>query len=71
VLINPSQYSYADIPVRLENTGIDAPTGTLYSINNGGSIRSSSLDLTSKGGTSYTTSVPLPPYSVQAISIHH
>jgi hypothetical protein len=71
VLINPSQYSYADIPVRLENTGMYAPTGTLYSINNGEIIRSSSLDLTSKGGTSYTTSVTLPPYSVQAISIHH
>ncbi len=71
LLINPSQYTYTDMPVSAENIGLAAPIGTLYSISNGEAIRSSSLTLTPKGGTTYSTAVTLPPYSVQAISIHH
>ena len=47
VLINPSQYTYTNMPVDIVNSGLTAPTGTLYRIVNGQSIQSSSVSLTS------------------------
>jgi hypothetical protein len=70
VLINPSQYTYTNMPVNITNSGLTAPQGTLYRIVNGQSIQSSAVSLTSKGGTSYSTTVTIGPYSVQAISLH-
>lgn len=70
VLINPSQYTYTNMPVNITNSGLTAPQGTLYRIVNGQSIQSSTVSLTSKGGTSYSTTVTIGPYSVQAISLH-
>ncbi len=69
VVINPSKYAYTDIPVNITNTGLKSPTGTLYQIVNGQSIQSSSVSLQSQGGTSYSTTITIPPYSVQAISL--
>ena len=71
VLINPSQYTYTNMPVYITNSGLTSATGTLYQISNGQSIQSSALSLQSTGGTSYSTTVTMAPYSVQAISVHH
>jgi len=71
VLINPSQYTYTNMAVNISNSGLTSPVGTLYQIVNGQSIQSSTVSLQSQGGTSYSTSVTLAPYSVQAISLHH
>ncbi len=69
VLINPTQDRFTNIPVSMTNTGYSASQATLYQIVNGRSIQSSSISLQSQGGTSYTTSVTIEPYSVQAIAI--
>lgn len=70
VLINPSQYTYTNMPINLQNSGLTSPKATLYQIVSGRSIQASTLSLTSQGGTSYSTTVTLAPYSVQAISLH-
>ena len=70
VLSNPTGETLNNIPVNIANTGLSSASGTLYRIVNGQSIQSSSVSLQSTGGTSYTTTVTMPPYSVQAISIH-
>jgi hypothetical protein len=71
VLINPTSNTLEDVTVTANNTGLTSPSGTLYQIVNGQSIQSSSVSLTSLGGTSYSATVTMEPYSVQAISIHH
>ena len=70
VLINPGQYTYTNLPVNITNSGLTSPQATLYQIVNGQSIQTSTLSLQPQGGTSYSTTVTLGPYSVQAISIH-
>ncbi len=70
VLINPSQYTYTNMPINVANSGFTSPQATLYQIVNGQSIQASTLTLQSQGGTSYSTTVTLGPYSVQAISLH-
>ena len=70
VLINPSQYTYTGMPINIANSGLSSPQATLYQIVNGQSIQASSLTLSAAGGTSYATTVTLPPYSVQAIALH-
>jgi hypothetical protein len=69
VLINPSQYTYTNMPVDIVNSGLASPQGTLYRIVNGQSIQASSLSLQAAGGTSYSTTVTMGPYSVQAIAL--
>ncbi|HEY1577536.1 MAG TPA: choice-of-anchor D domain-containing protein [Terracidiphilus sp.] len=71
VLINPSGTTLNNVPINISNTGISSASATLYQIENGQTIDSSSLSLKSTNGTSYSTSVTMQPYSVQAISIHH
>ena len=71
VLINPTQETFTNIPVSAANTGLTSPEGTLYQIVNGQSIQASPISLQSLGGTSYSTTITIEPYSVQAISIHH
>lgn len=70
VLINPSGTTLTNVPIAISNSGFSAATGTLYQIENGQSITSSGLSLKSTGGTSYSTTVTVEPYSVEAISIH-
>ena len=71
VLSNPTGETLNAVPVIMDNTGLSSASATLYQIMNGESIQSSSLSLTSTGGTSYSTYVTMSPYSVQAISVHH
>jgi hypothetical protein len=70
VLINPSAVTLTDVPVNANNTGLASASGTLYQIVNGQSIQSSTVTLQSTGGTSYSTTVTMEPYTVQAIAIH-
>jgi hypothetical protein len=71
VLINPTGETLNNVPITISNSGLSSASGTLYQIENGQTINSSSVSLRSTGGTSYATNVTLQPYSVQAISIHH
>jgi hypothetical protein len=71
VLINPTADPLNGVPVTANNTGIAGASGTLYRIVNGQSIQSSAVSLQLQGGTSYSTTVDIPPYSVQAIAISH
>jgi hypothetical protein len=71
VLINPTGETLNNVPITIPNSGLSSASATLYRIDNGQSIQSSSLSLQSTSGTSYTTTVTMDPYSVQAISIHH
>lgn len=71
VLINPNQNTLSNVSVNLNNTGLTSAQGTLYQIVNGQSIQSSPVSLQNQTGTSYTTTVTIGPYSVQAISIHN
>jgi len=71
VLINPTADDLNNVPVTANNTGIASASGTLYRIVNGQSIQASSVSLQSQGGTSYSTTVDIPAYSVQAIAIGH
>jgi Abnormal spindle-like microcephaly-assoc'd, ASPM-SPD-2-Hydin/Glycosyl hydrolases family 39 len=70
VLINPTANSLDNITVTANNTGIASASGTLYQIVNGQSIQSSSVSPQSQGGTSYSFTVSIPAYTVEAISIH-
>ena len=70
VIINPNQNTLSNVTVNLNNTGLSSPQGTLYQIVNGQSIQSSAAPLQNQTGTSFTTTVTIGPYSVQAISIH-
>ena len=69
VIINPTPATYSQVTVAVTNSGYGSGAATLYEIMNGRSISSSSLSLTSQGGTSYTANIAVGPYSVQAISI--
>ena len=71
VLINPNQNTLSDVTVNLSNTGLTSAQGTLYQIVNGQSIQSVPATLQNLTGTSYTATVTIGPYSVQAISIHN
>ncbi len=68
LITNPTSTNYGAVPVTLNNVGFTSPVATLYQIVNGASINSSSLSLSAQG-SGFTTTVNLPPYSVQAISL--
>jgi hypothetical protein len=70
VLINPTADTLSDVKVNANNTGLASASATLYEIVNGQSIQSSTVTLQSTGGTSYSTTVTMEPYTVQAIAIH-
>ena len=70
VLVNPTGTQLNNIPITLSNTGISSASGTLYEIENGTQINSSSLSLNLSSGTTYTVQVTLQPYSVVAIAVH-
>ena len=71
VLINPNQNTLSNVSVNLNNTGLTSAQGTLYQIVNGQSIQNSPVSLQNQTGTSYSLTVTIAPYSVQAISIHN
>lgn len=68
LIINPTSTSYSGISLSFQNTGFSSPNGTLYQIVNGAAINSSSIALT-PSGSGYTTSISIPAYSVQAVSL--
>jgi hypothetical protein len=70
VLINPSQYTYTNMPINIANSGFTSAQATLYQIVNGQSIQATPLTLTPATGTSYSAAVTMGPYSVQAIALH-
>lgn len=67
VIINPTSTSYPQITVTLANPGFSDTQGTLYQIQNGSSINSTPVSFSSQG-TSRSTTIDVPAYSVQAIS---
>ena len=68
VIVNPTSTAYSGITFDFANVGFATPHGTLYEIVNGASISSSSVALSAKG-SGFTTTISVPAYSVQAISL--
>lgn len=69
VIINPTSSSYSQIAVTFVNPGFSDMQGTLYQTQNGSEIKSTPISFASQG-TSRTTTIDVPPYSVQAISFN-
>lgn len=69
VLINSTPETLTNVPINIANTGFTGASATLYRIESGDTIQSSSLSLKLQGGTSYTTEISMQPNSVQAIAI--
>lgn len=67
VIANPTSTSYPQITVTLANPGFSDTQGTLYQIQNGAEISSTPISF-SAAGTSRSTTIAVPPYSVQAIT---
>ena len=68
VLTNPTSSAYNQITVTLANPGLAGTQGTLYQITNGTQITTTPISF-SQTGTSLTTTISVPAYSVQAISL--
>jgi hypothetical protein len=68
VITNPTPTSYSQISVTFANPGFSTTQGTLYTVENGAQINSSPISFSTQG-TSLTTTIEVPPYSVQAISL--
>jgi len=68
VITNPTATSYSQISVTLANPGFSTSQGTLYTIENGSQINSTPVSFSAQGGN-LTTTIEVPPYSVQAISV--
>lgn len=67
VIVNPTSTSYPQITVTFANPGFSDTQGTLYQIQNGSEISSTPISFSSQG-TSRTTTIDVPAYSVQAIT---
>jgi len=68
VVTNPTGTAYSHIVVTFANPGFSTTQGTLYTIEDGVSIGSSTVSFSALG-TSLSTTIDVPAYSVQAISI--
>ena len=68
VITNPTSTAYNQITVTLANPGLAGTQGTLYQIVNGSQISTTPISF-SQSGTSLTTTISVPAYSVQAISL--
>ena len=68
VIINPTSTSFPQITVTFANPGLTATQGTFYTIANGDQISSSTISFAVQGANR-TTTIDVPPYSVQAISL--
>ena len=68
VITNPTSTAYSQITVTLANPGLSGTQGTLYQIVNGSQISMTPISF-SQSGTSLTTAIAVPAYSVQAISL--
>ncbi len=68
IITNPTSTAYSQISVTFANPGFSSNQGTLYSIANGAQIKSTAISFATQG-TSLSTTIDVPPYSVQAISL--
>ena len=68
IIVNPTSNSYAQVTVTFANPGFTSTQGTLYAITNGDQITSSTISFAMQG-SNRTTTIDVPPYSVQAISL--
>ena len=68
VIINPTATAYPAISVTFANTGLSGTQGTLYKITNGAQIDGSTISFAVQGSNLATT-IDVPAYSVQAISL--
>jgi hypothetical protein len=68
MIVNPTSTAYSQIVVTFANPGFANTQGKLFSIVGGAEIESSPLSFSAQG-TSLTTTIAVPPYSVQAISL--
>ncbi len=68
VITNPTSTAYSQITLTLANPGLGGTQGTLYQIVNGTQISTTPISF-SQSGTSLTTTISVPAYSVQAISL--
>ena len=68
VITNPTPTAYTQISVTFMNPGFTNTQGTLYRIINGSQISSSTISFSSSGANRATT-IDIPAYSVQAISL--
>jgi hypothetical protein len=69
VIVNPTSTSYPQITVTFANPGITSTQGTLYAIATTGDVITPSTISFAVQGTSRTTTIDVPPYSVQAVSL--
>jgi hypothetical protein len=68
VITNPTSTPYSQITVTFANPGLAGTQGTLYQIVNGSQISTTPVSFTVQG-SSLTTTISVPAYSVQAISL--
>jgi hypothetical protein len=68
VIINPTSTSYPQVTVTFANPGFSSTQGMLYGIANGDHITSSTISFAVQGANR-TTTIDVPPYSVQGISL--
>lgn len=68
VITNPTSTPYAQITVTFANPGLTGTQGTLYQVVNGSQIATSPISFIPQG-TSLTTTISVPAYSVQAVSL--
>jgi len=68
VITNPTPASYAQITVTFANSGLTGTQGVLYQIVNGSQINTTPVSF-SVQGTNLVTTISVPPYSVQAVSL--
>jgi hypothetical protein len=68
VIINPTATDYSAITVTFANPGLSGTQGTLYQIVNGSQISTTPISLTTQGANRSTT-ISVPAYSVQAVSL--
>jgi len=68
VITNPTSTPYNQITVTVANPGLAGTQGTLYQIVNGAQISTTPISF-SQSGTSLTTTISVPGYSVQAVSL--
>jgi hypothetical protein len=68
VIVNPTSTPYSQITVTLANPGLSGTQGTQYQIVNGAQITTTPISFSGQG-TSLSTTISVPPYSVQAVSL--
>lgn len=68
VITNPTSTAYPQISVTFANPGFGSSQGTLYRVLGGAEIQSSGISFSTQG-TSFTATIDVPAFSVQAISL--